>query len=200
MARSKKLSLDRILKQYDLKGSKSLQRAAYRAAVEKAEKIKKEAIDELNKHKVTTEIEAGPNVNNSSLLGGRGSLFGFLGFQKSAQPVTILREAFTNMFTVNKNKGKVKKVSKRRFTLEYEIKNVPSIVDIYKITPLPWTSKSWVKGIERGITNYTQTVFKDSQNSRSGVAVQTNKQINFIRFSPVPYVSEILKNAKKKFK
>ena len=40
MPRSKKLNLNDLLKKYDFKGSKSLQRAAYNAAVKKADKIK----------------------------------------------------------------------------------------------------------------------------------------------------------------
>jgi hypothetical protein len=80
MPRSKKLNLNDLLKKYDFKGSKSLQRAAYNAAVKKADKIRKEALSELDQHAVTKEIEAGPNAMGSSLLGGRGSLFGFLGF------------------------------------------------------------------------------------------------------------------------
>jgi len=200
MPRSKKLNLNDLLKKYDFKGSKSLQRAAYNAAVKKANKIRKEALSELNQHAVTKEIEAGPNAMGSSLLGGRGSLFGFLGFDKGSQPVEILRSAFDRMFTVDRNQGVLKKISGTRFSLEYRVSNVPSITEMYAITPLTWTSKSWVKGIEKGISNYTNTVFKDSDNSRSGVAVQSKQKINFIKFNPTPYVSKILDNARKKFK
>ena len=69
MPRSKKLNLNDLLKKYDFKGSKSLQRAAYNAAVKKADKIRKEALSELDQHAVTKEIEAGPNAMGSSLLG-----------------------------------------------------------------------------------------------------------------------------------
>jgi hypothetical protein len=200
MPRSKKLNLNNLLKKYNFKESKSLQRAAYNAAVKKANKIKKEALSELNQHVVTKEIESGPNAMGSSLLGGRGSLFGFLGFDKGAQPVEILRSTFDRMFTVDKNQGVLKKISGTRFSLEYRVSNVPTITEIHAITPLPWTTKSWVKGIERGISNYTNTIFKDSENSRSGVAIQSRQKINFIKFNPTPYVSKILDNARKKFR
>lgn len=200
MPRSKKLNLNSLLKKYNFKGSKSLQKAAYSAAVKKVDKIKKEALVELNKHEVTREIEAGPNAMGSSLLGGKGSLFGFLGFDRSSQPVEILRSAFDTMFAVDKNQGTLKKVNERRFTLEYQVYNVPTITEIYGITPLSWTTKSWVKGIERGISNASNTIFKDTDNSRSGVALQSKQKINFIKFNPTPYVSTILDNARKKFR
>ena len=200
MPRSKKLNLNDLLKKYDFKGSKSLQRAAYNAAVKKADKIRKEALSELDQHAVTKEIEAGPNAMGSSLLGGRGSLFGFLGFDKGSQPVEILRSAFDRMFTVDRNQGVLKKISGTRFSLEYRVSNVPSITEMYAITPLAWTSKSWVKGVEKGITNYTQTVFKKSENSRSGVALQTDRKIGFIRFSPTPYVTQMLDKIRKELK
>tara|TARA_R110000824_G_scaffold55069_29_gene151844 strand:- start:1504 stop:2106 length:603 start_codon:yes stop_codon:yes gene_type:complete len=200
MPRSRKLNLNSLLKKYNFKGSKSLQKAAYSTAVKKVDKIKKEALVELNKHEVTREIEAGPNAMGSNLLGGRGSLFGFLGFDRNSQPVEILRSAFDIMFTVNKNQGTLKKVNERRFTLEYQVHNVPTITEIYGITPLSWTTKSWVKGIERGISNSSNTIFKDTENSRSGVAIQSKQKINFIKFNPTPYVSTILDNARKKFR
>tara|TARA_B100000427_G_scaffold295838_1_gene275178 strand:- start:255 stop:857 length:603 start_codon:yes stop_codon:yes gene_type:complete len=200
MPRSKKLNINDLLKNYNFKGSKELQKIAYNAAKRKVDKIKKEALDELNAHPVTKEIEAGPNAMGSPLLGGRGSLFGFLGFNQGSQPIEIVRGIFDKMFKVSRNQGHLRKVSKNKFLLEYDIGLVPSITDVYAQTPLTWSTKSWVKGIERGITNYTNTVFKDSENSRSGVALQSKQQINFIRFSPTPYIHEILKNAKKKFK
>jgi len=200
MARSKKLNLSRLLKNYNFKGSKELQRVAYKAALKKANEIKEEALSDLNKHPVTREIEAGPDAMGSPLLGGQGSLFGFLGFNQGSQPVEIIRTIFDKMLQVKRNQGVLKKVSGTNFTIEYNIGNVPTVTDIYSLTPLPWSTKSWVKGVERGITNYANTVFKDSENSRSGVAVQSKQQINFIRFNPTPYVDMILKDARKKFR
>ena len=36
--------------------------------------------------------------------------------------------------------------------------------------------------------------------SRSGVALQTERSINFIKFTPTPYITEILKKARRKLK
>ena len=73
--------------------SKALQNLAYGAAKKKADKLKNDLIKELNNHPVTKEIEQGPN-GSSSLLGGNGNLFGFLGFTPSQKPVKIIRDSF----------------------------------------------------------------------------------------------------------
>ena len=200
MARVKKLNLNKLLKKYNFKGSKQLQDIAYKAALKKANEIRQEAIDELETHPVTQEIEAGPNAMGSPLLGGRGSLFGFLGFEQGSQPIMVIKDVFNKMLKVNKNQGVLKKISGTKFILEYKIQNMPTIADIYSITPLSWSTKSWVKGVQKGITNSANTIFKSSDNSRSGVAIQSKQAVNFIKFNPTPYIDVILKNARKKFR
>ena len=208
MARSSsKIDINKVLRNYNFKGSKQLQNTAYRAAVKKAKDVKKEILKEFNKHEVTKEVEQGPMGRTSRLLGGAGNFFGFLGFEKGSQPVTILREVLENSFTVNRQRGKLKKVAKNVFTVEFDIQ-VPTTQQIYTATPLPWTTKSWVQGVERGITNYGQPVFQPRKgvgslyesHSRSGVALQTKRMINFIRFSPTPYINQLLDTARAKLK
>tara|TARA_R100000664_G_C2724615_1_gene116944 strand:- start:223 stop:843 length:621 start_codon:yes stop_codon:yes gene_type:complete len=204
---TKKLDINSLLKKYDLKGSKSLINAAYRQAMNKAKEVKKEAMDEFKKHPVTQEVKKGPVGNSSPLLGGSGNFFGFLGFEKESEPIKILTQALDSSFMVNKQSAKILKVQKTTFTIEFDIQ-VPTTTEIYSITPLPWTTKSWVQGVEKGITNYTKTVFRPrkgvgflyEQNSRSGVALQTKRDVNFIRFTPTPYITEILKKAVNKLK
>tara|TARA_R100000005_G_C4994307_1_gene201315 strand:+ start:965 stop:1591 length:627 start_codon:yes stop_codon:yes gene_type:complete len=202
--RSSKIDVNKILKNYNFKGSKQLQNTAYRAAVKKAKEVKKEVLKEFNKHEVTKEIEQGPKGRSSSLLGGTGNFFGFLGFEKGSKPVAILREALDASFTVNKQRGRLKKVSKNVFTVEFDVL-LPTDEQLYSLTPLPWTTKSWIKGVEKGITNYTQTVFQERKgrgtlfdsHSRSGVAIQVKRQVNFVKFSSTPYITSILDKARK---
>jgi len=204
MARNKRLDLNRMLKKYNFKGSKELQRVAYNAADKKAENLKKEALAALDSHEVTMEIEAGPSSSVSLVLGGSGSLFGFLGFEASAKPMGILRSAIEDYIRVDKNKGRLTKVNKTNFKIEFDI-NIPSMEEIYRVTPLTWTTQSWVKGIERGITNYTNTVFPETTDktfpsSRSGVALQSRNKIRFMNLRAIPYITPILKQLKKKLK
>jgi uncharacterized Fe-S radical SAM superfamily protein PflX len=54
--------------------------------------------------------------------------------------------------------------------------------------------------VERGVTNYTKTVFRESPQSRSGIALQSKQNVNFITFSPTPYITSLLDKLKKKLK
>mgnify|MGYP001251704165 CR=1 FL=1 len=207
MAKRSQLDMNKILKQISVEVPKSLEKFANREARKKANAVKKEVLQEFNRHEVTKEIQKGPSGKSSSLLGGRGNFFGFLGFEKGTQPVEVLRDTLENSFNLSSKKGRVVKVNRNTFKVEFDIM-VPSKLDIYSVTPLPWTTKSWVKGVERGITNYSQTVFQPRKGSgflydeysRSGVALQTQRQINFIKFTPTPYIISILEKAKNKLK
>ena len=47
--------------------------------------------------------------------------------------------------------------------------------DLYKVTPLPWSSGSWLYALEkRGISNLGQYLSKPSHGSRSGAGIQTD--------------------------
>ena len=207
MAKRGQLDMNRLLKQISVEVPKNLEKFANREARKKADAIKKEVLREFDRHEVTKEIKKGPKGTGSTLLGGRGNFYGFLGFEKGSQPVAILRDALENSFTLTSKKGRVVRVSKTTFKVEFDIR-VPSKMEIYSVTPLPWTTKSWVQGVEKGITNYSQSVFQPRKGSgflydkysRSGVALQTQRKINFIKFSPTPYIINILEKAKNKLK
>ena len=79
MAVRGKLNIKQLLKK-NYSNSKVLQNLAYGAAKKKAEGLQNVALKELNEHEVTKELEKGPSSGGSSLLGGRGNFFGFLGF------------------------------------------------------------------------------------------------------------------------
>ena len=195
MAVRGKITINQVTKKA-FSNSKVFQNLAYGAVKKKAERLQKEALKELDTHTVTQELEKGPSGGGSRLLGGRGNFFGFLGFREGEQPVMVIRDAFRNRIKVRNTKGKLKKLSATSFSWEFVI-DIPSSVDIYKETPLEWSSRSWVRGVEKGITNATKTVFLDSERSRSGVALQTTRNIGFINFRPTPYVTEILNKLKK---
>lgn len=198
MAAKKKLNIKQLLKK-NLSNSKVLQNLAYGAAKKKTERLKKEALQEFEKHIVTKEIERGPSGGGSSLLGGRGNFFGFLGFNQGQQPLEIIRDAFQSHIKVRNTKGRLKKVSDTSFLWEFDV-DIPTQREIYAVTPMEWSSRSWVKGVEGGITNYAKTIFKDSERSRSGVALQTSRNIGFITFRPTPYITPILDKLKKELK
>lgn len=198
MAVKGKISLKQLLKK-EFANSKVFQNLAYGAVKKKADALKKKTMAEFDKHEVTKELERGTSGRNSLLLGGRGNFFGFLGFNQGERPVEIVRNVLEQRIGLVSNKGKLKKVTKTTFQWDFDI-NIPSKEDIYSVTPMPWSSKSWVKGVEGGITNYTQTIFKDTKRSRSGVALQTQRNIGFITFSPTPYITALLNKLRKELK
>lgn len=198
MARIKRLSIKQLLKK-NYSNSKALQNLAYGAAKKKLDKLRKETVAEFDQHVVTKEIEKGPYGMGSPLLGGTGNFFGFLGFDKGARPVEILRDILQDHIQLRRQKAKLKKVSDTLFTWEFDI-SIPSKTEIYAVTPFAWSGRSWVKGIERGITNYTNTVFLESERSRSGIALQSKQKIRFVSFRPTPYISALLEKLKKEFK
>lgn len=195
MAAKGKIKIDQHLNKI-YHSSKVLRNLAYGAAKKKAEGLRNAALKELNEHEVTRELEKGPSSGGSSLLGGRGNFFGFLGFNRGEEPVAIIRGVFDQSIKVRNTKGKLKKVSKTSLSWEFDV-DIPTPVDVYKETPLEWSSRSWVRGVEKGITNATKTIFLDSDRSRSGVAFQTTRNIGFINFRPTPYVTFILERLKK---
>ena len=198
MAVKGKISLKQLLKK-EFANSKVFQNLAYGAVKKKADALKKKTMAEFDKHEVTKELERGTSGRNSLLLGGRGNFFGFLGFNQGERPVEIVRNVLEQRINLKSNKGKLKKVTKTTFQWDFDI-NIPSKEDIYSVTPMPWSSKSWVKGVEGGITNYTQTIFKDTKRSRSGIALQTQRNIGFITFSPTPYITALLDKLRKELK
>jgi|TARA_B100000700_G_C15028162_1_gene849242 hypothetical protein len=193
----KNLTVKQLMKK-NVANSKVMQNLAYGAAKRKVDTLKKELLKELNDHPVTKEIEQGPMGMNSSLLGGYGNFFGFLGFTPSQKPVQIIREGFEKFIQVEK-KPRLNKLSQKSFEWEFPIR-YPSAQEIYAATPLTWTTQSWVKGVERGISNFVNTLFGANENSRSGVAIQSERKLNLVNFSPTPYITPMLQRFKTKLK
>jgi len=99
MALRKKLDIKQLLKK-NYTNSKVLQNLAYGAAKQKSDKLKKDFLKDFDAHPVTREIKQGPSGMASSLLGGRGNFFGFLGFNSGQQPIEILRDQIENNITI----------------------------------------------------------------------------------------------------
>ena len=198
MAVRGKLNIKQLLKK-NYSNSKVLQNLAYGTAKKKTDALKKEALREFDQHEVTKELEQGTSGMNSSLLGGQGNFFGFLGFHEGDQPVKIIRGILEDHIKIRNTKGKLKKVSGTSFQWEFDI-DIPSKAEIYAVTPMAWSTRSWVKGVERGITNYAKTVFRDSERSRSGIALQSRQNIGFITFRPTPYITALLDKLRKQLK
>lgn len=159
------------------------------------QKKKNEMIAEFLNHPVTIEIKAGISANNISrtLGGGNGNLFSFIGFDSGDDPIdpilSLLQQ--TNIDYINS--------SKRR--INYRI-NLPTSKQIFEITPMPWASgRSWAKGIETGISGLGYYLRKSTDSSRSGLGVQSPRQVrkSNSRFKNMPYISALINKYEKEF-
>jgi len=178
-----------IVKEVIKKNRSSLQRTVFVAF----EKIKNEMIQEFQNHPITKEILAGPNAENTSgTLNGYGNLFAFIGFDKNTNPIQPI------LNILQKSKIEYNRTTETGIIFTIVL---PSKFDIFKETPMPWAAgRSWAEGIERGISGLGKFLYTDSaETSRSGEGIQSKGVIKGGKFTPVPYISALLKKYEKQF-
>lgn len=148
-------------------------------------KVKSEILQEFNQHPITVEIEGGIYATNiSNTLSGITNLFSFIGFEANDKPIEPIRNLLEKS-TMRKNYG-------RRSQIFYTFE-IPTAKDIFLSTPLPWAvGRSWAKGIEQGLSGLGYYL-KKTQNSRSGLGVQSQKIIRpQYRFKNIQYISALI--------
>jgi hypothetical protein len=142
--------------------------------------------EEFEEHAVTQELDAGIHADNLSgtLDGSYGNLFSYIGFKRGDHPTEVIRRELSK-----KSKVKVNFTGGR-----FKISMLgPSRDKIYSKTPLPWASDSWARRIEVGIAGFGRYLLKNSASSRSGIAIQTEKQIRGGRFRNVSYLTKMFR-------
>mgnify|MGYP003324753258 CR=1 FL=1 len=186
-----------VIKSLDnqIKNTKQFNAAASKVIREIGEETKKEFLREFDEHPITNEIEAGPNAKNSSgTLNGYGNLFSFIGFNEGDSAITQLRFYLRSSIRVSKIKKERGVRTKAYFTI-----SKPDMKDIISATPMPWEmGRSWVRGIERGISGfgyYMNTMTR--RFSRSGAGIQIDKRLRAGGYVPQKYMSQILRNLDK---
>jgi hypothetical protein len=144
----------------------------------------------FDNHPVTKEIMSGPEgYNQSGTLGGYGNLFSFIGFEEGMDPIAPIRYILQKSLNVKATPSNHKSMI-MNFLVE-----LPSKESLFEASPMPWASgRSWLEGIERGISglgNYLNTM---SFSSRSGEGVQTKNKIRSGGFRNTQYLSSLLNN------
>jgi hypothetical protein len=183
----KNLALKRELEAKIL-NDRSVQKAMDSEMEKHFSKEKRTMLREFDQHHVTQGLRS----HSGAGLVPRGTLFGFLGFVEGDRPTDELRE-----FLNQSIKFKFVSQSKRKAARIYSV-TIPSKGEIYGATPLPWAQgRSWVKGIEQGISGIGSYMNIESTKSRSGEGVQS-KNNSGGRFRNTSYISSILNNFKKK--
>jgi hypothetical protein len=157
------------------------------------EKIKAEMLAEFDNHPVTIEIDGGITAQNTSrTLNNITNLYSFIGFEQGDKPTEIVRNII--------KQSSYKKIIGNNSIINY-IFNIPTAQQIFLATPLPWeTGRSWVKGIEEGISGLGYYV-RITKNSRSGLGIQSqDQQRKGVRFKNTQYISALIKKYDKKIK
>ena len=176
--------------------SVSIKNKAFQVAEQRAKEAKEEMLKNFEASLITKELEAGPEntVNLSGNLRGiaygEGSLFGFIGFNESDRPASLVR-AYLQM------SGKIKKTPKKIISggktfYQYKI-DTPNMSELESITPMPWEAgRSWVRAIEKGISGLGYYLLSNSPKSRSGQGVQASKKLRRATYRPSKYMSSII--------
>jgi len=200
MATINKTILNREVKK--LIFSKDIQNLAYQRAEKEFQKIKKQTLNEFDEHPVTIELNAGSNGKNitNTLPGARddANLFSFIGFNQGDKPTEEVKQILEDEIILERKPQSRNTPTGVQF--DFDVK-IPTLKSIEQKTPLPWeTGRSWVRGIERGISGLGYYLSGKFKQSRSGGGIQSDNKVRSGAFSTVKYLSEILNNLKEKLK
>ena len=164
-------------------------------------------LKEFDRHPVTRELNQGPSgVNISNTLNGIGNLFSFIGFYKGQGVIGPVREMLKSHFNLVGTQGK-KRGRKGVEAFTYQL-DFPSLNSFDMISRMPWESGNrWVVGIERGISGFSHFMYLKvgegkelAGKSRSGKGLQSRKALNAGIFKPIPYITEMLNNYRKRLR
>lgn len=159
-------------------------------AEEKLEKEKSNLLSEFNSHAVTKEIDAGASSSNvSGTLGGYGNLFSFIGFLDGSNPTQAVRDLISKIRLIRSSAKSDVDNSGSIFSFKI---NAPSIDSFKKNTPMPWAiGRSWLIGIEYGISGFGYFINKALAASRSGGGIQVDNKLRSSSFKRTSYFQKI---------
>lgn len=190
---------DFILKRVKKIANKKIRATYSKDLVKEGFKIKDRLISEFLSHPVTIELDNGPKASantSNTLRNSYGNLYSFIGFQDGYDPIKPILEIFLNIDIREFQVGD---------DLSIGVYGFPTPQKIWDATPMPWQDgRSWAKGIEEGISGLNYYLFSYSrnfENSRSGTAVQSKKQIaSGLSFERKKYISSLLNKYKSMFR
>lgn len=170
-----------------VKNSQNFKKTGDDVILKKYEDAKTEFFDEFESHPVTQEISSGAKATNiSNTLNGIGNLFSFIGFSSSSEPIKDLAAILKQSFSI-KNQRKSNII---RYTIKF-----PNLDKVKSQTPMPFESgNSWVIGIERGISGFSNYLYKRFTQGRSQEALQADTKVRPGVYRKTTYLSQIINN------
>lgn len=165
--------------------NRAFQKKAEAIVKQKYEDSKSDFLNDFETHSVTKELEGGNNAANvSATLNGIGNLFTFIGFYQNDNPIGKLRNIIKQQFSFKKTKTE----NGVRFIISH-----PTLNKIKGETPMPWEGgKSWVAGIERGISGFGNYMYKKFLEGRSKEGLQAENKIRQGAYKPRKYMTELI--------
>lgn len=186
-----KVEVNRASISKKVKVSKGLIREARKRAKDVFEDAEEAYMEEFEKHKITKELEAGPNASNTSgTLGGYGNLFSFMGFSSGSEnPISKLRRILKSGFEFKKEGRNTKKNGIRTFTFSFPDREY---FESKSSLSLKFESgRNWIIALERGISGFSSYMHKKFPAGRSGMGLQIGRTISKGRvsgsYSPTAY-------------
>lgn len=157
------------------------------------QKVKSFIIERLRQHPVSIELIAHTNPSNYI---ERGTLFGFLGFQKGRKPVDDLIKYLIAKITRTEKFTDYSYISKVFFPDFSDMSNIDSL-------KMPWmTGISWPEAIQSGVSGlgyFLPSRGGDmSEYSRSQEGIQVKNKVNASDMAPIRgYIDDVYNEAKK---
>ena len=96
--------------------------------IKEFEILKQEMLAEFNNHPVTQELERGVDADPSAFV-SKGSLFGFIGFNKNDEPVRTVRNMLESSY--------IAFIRVKNAIVDFKI-YYPSKEELFDATPLPY--------------------------------------------------------------
>ena len=183
-----------LLKELTVDNDRAMGRTLRNYIAPKLAQKQERLIKNFKTNSITVELKAGPNTSNTSgILGGYGNLFSFIGFNAGSDPTDIIEKIFEQKF-----RFKVRRINKSgKYKITFFI---PSVEEIYGLTPMPWASgSSWVDGIEKGMSNVGSYLYsgRGFGSSRAGTGLQAKNKASGVTFKNTSYVTKLLNNFKR---
>jgi len=168
-------------------------------ALNKARAAQEEMVEEFEGHRVTQELDAGPNFAGNSIVNyfseeGTPNLYSFIGFPAGTDPLKLLRELLKAPIEV--------RLTTRSKNSYYFKVLVPTVEDIEEATAMPDEyfsgNLSWARGVEDGdILGIGQYLSVQASASRSGRGIQVKIKTDS-SIEAVPYITDILEAFRKR--
>ncbi len=166
---------------------------------------KNELIDEFNCNEVVKEMvdsSLEPSISKSSIV-SKGNLTSFIGLApgQGAEQVKKMETILKNETRMSDSPPQIE-LKNNRVLYHFKVK-LPSQASLEEVTPVGWTTKSWISIIENGISNTLKRFIFWSEGfgtGRSGTGLQSKGKVsNVAELKPTPFLETIFNKFRDRF-